>query len=516
MTMPILRSSLLWALLLSSVAFGKEVVILCTNDLHAHAVPYQVPFVDPARKVGGFANLAAFVKQEKRAHKAAFLFDAGDFFTGPHLSSLTRGRAVVEIMDTMGFDAVSIGNHEFDHGWDNLLVQLSQARFPVLLGNVFFQNSQVPLWNTPWVILEKDGVKVGVIGLHGRFAFDDTVSAATWVGLEARDEVAYLQKYLDELRPKVDITVLLIHEGMPGRQSSRGGTDVRRALDADLKTAAAVKGLDVLISGHAHMGTPQPLRAGSTLIVSTDSGGINVGRLVLDLDERTRKPAFKAFELKTIYADEWRPDPGTQAVIDTWLGRLDAIAREKVWTAPAPLTRSYGESSPLGNLAADALLASFPGAQLALTNSGGIREDIPAGEVSMGAVLAAFPFPNKAVALDLTGRELRALLEHAAGLTNGVLQVSRGVRVRYDSRRPAGQRILSVTVDGRSLEDGTTYRVATNAFLADGGDGYRVFPSGRNRRVRSGYYVSDAVVDHLKSTRTKEGLQEARVAGAGR
>jgi 2',3'-cyclic-nucleotide 2'-phosphodiesterase (5'-nucleotidase family) len=510
------RTSFLLALLLTTAAFAKEVVILCTNDLHAHAVPYQVPFVDPARKVGGFANIAAFVKQEKRARRAAFFFDAGDYFTGPHLSSLTKGRAVVEIMDTMGFDAVSIGNHEFDHGWDNLLVQLSQARFPVLLGNVFFQNSQVPLWNTPWVILEKDGVKVGVIGLHGRFAFDDTVSAVTRVGLEARDEIACLQKYLDELRPKVDITVLLIHEGMPGRQSSQGGADVRRALDADLKTAAAVKGLDVLISGHAHVGTPQPLRAGSTLIVSTDSGGINVGRLVLDLDERTRKPAFKAFELKTIYADEWRPDPGTQAVIDTWLGRLDAIAREKVWSAPTALTRSYGESSPLGNLAADALLASFPGAQLALTNSGGIREDIPAGEVTMGGVLSAFPFPNEAVALELTGREIRALMEHAAGLTNGVLQASHGLRMRYDSRRPAGQRVLSLTLEGKSLEEGATYRVVTSSFLADGGDGYQAFLAGRNRQNRSGYYISDAVVDHLKSARSKAGLQEARVAEAGR
>ena len=510
------RTSFLLALLLSTAAFTKEVVILCTNDLHAHAVPYQVPFVDPARKVGGFANIAAFVKQEKRAHKAAFFFDAGDYFTGPHLSSLTKGRSVVEIMDTMGFDAVSIGNHEFDHGWDNLLMQLSQARFPVLLGNVFFQNSQVPLWNTPWVILEKDGVKVGVIGLHGRFAFDDTVSAVTRVGLEAREEIAYLQKYLDELRPKVDLTVLLIHEGMPGHQSSQGGPDVRRALDADLKTAGAVRGLDVLISGHAHVGTPQPLRVGSTLIVSTDSGGINVGRLVLDLDERTRKPAFKAFELKTIFADEWRPDPGTQVVIDTWLGRLDAIAREKVWTASEALTRSYGESSPLGNLAADALLASFPGAQLALTNSGGIREDIPAGEVTMGGVLSAFPFPNEAVALELTGREIRALMEHAASLTNGVLQASHGLQMRYDSRRPAGQRVLSLTLDGKPLEEGATYRVVTSSFLADGGDGYQTFLAGRNRQNRSGYYISDAVVDHLKSTRSKAGLQERRVAEAGR
>lgn len=334
------RLSLLFALLLSTFAFTKEVVILYTNDLHAHAVPYKLPFLKQDRFVGGFANIATLVKDQKRRHKATFFFDAGDYFTGPHLSSLTKGKAVIDIMNTMDYDAVSIGNHEFDHGWDNMLLQLSQARFPVLLGNVFFRNSLVPVWNTPTRILEKDGVRIGVIGLHGRFAFDDTVSADKRIGIEARDEVAYLQKYLDELRPKVDITVLLIHEGMPGRQSSMGAGDVLRALDADLKTAAAVKGLDILITGHAHVGTPEPLRAGTTLIMSTDSGGINVGRLVLDLDERTRQVTVKQFELKAIFADEWKPDPGTQAAIDGWLARLDAIAREQVGLSTIALTRS--------------------------------------------------------------------------------------------------------------------------------------------------------------------------------
>ncbi|WP_312827630.1 metallophosphatase, partial [Escherichia coli] len=192
------------------------------------------------------------VKQEKAKNKATWFFDAGDYFTGPYISSLTKGKAIIDIMNTMPFDAVTIGNHEFDHGWDNTLLQLSQAKFPIVQGNVFYQNSSKSFWDKPYTIIEKDGVKIGVIGLHGVFAFNDTVSAATRVGIEARDEIKWLQRYIDELKGKVDLTVALIHEGVPARQSSMGGTDVRRALDKDIQTASQVKGLDILITGHAH------------------------------------------------------------------------------------------------------------------------------------------------------------------------------------------------------------------------------------------------------------------------
>lgn len=123
-----------------------------------------------------------------------------------------------------------------------------------------------------------------MIGLHGVFAFDDTVSAATRVGIEARDEVKWLQRYIDELKGKVDLTVALIHEGTPARQSSLGAPMYAVRW---IKTSRpqAVQGLDILITGHAHVGTPEPIKVGNTLILSTDSGGIDVGKLVLDYQQ---------------------------------------------------------------------------------------------------------------------------------------------------------------------------------------------------------------------------------------
>lgn len=160
------------------------------------------------------------------------------------------------------------------------------------------------------------------------------------------------------------------------RVSRAGGTDVRRALDKDIQTAGQVKGTDVLITGHAHVGTPEPIKVGNTLILSTDSGGIDVGKLVLDYQEKPHQFTVKHFELKTLYADEWKPDPQTKQVIDGWNKQLDQLVQQVITQSPVELTRAYGISSPLGNLAADALLlAAGRSTQMALTNSGGIGMD---------------------------------------------------------------------------------------------------------------------------------------------
>lgn len=309
----------------------------------------------------------------------------------------------------------------------------------------------------------------------------------------------YLQHYLDELRGKVDVTVALVHEGVPARQSSIGSTDVRRALDKDIQTASQVNGLDILITGHAHVGTPEPIKVGNTLILSTDSGGIDVGKLILDVEPGANTKKVKSFELKTIFADEWKPDPTTQKVIDGWNKKLADIVRQPVGESPIMLTRAYGESSQLGNLFTDAMLVAAPDAQIALINSGSLRADLNAGPITFGDITSTFPFKNELTEMDLSGKELRNLMEHGASLTNGILQMSKGAEVRYMPQNPLGQRIVSFTINGKAIEDTQTYHVATTTFLALGGDGFLAFKEGKNVQVRAGNNMSDVVIDYLKS-----------------
>jgi 5'-nucleotidase/UDP-sugar diphosphatase len=183
--------------------------------------------------------------------------------------------------------------------------------------------------------------------------------------------------------------------------------------------------------------------------------------------------------------------------------------------SPVELTRAYGESASLGNLAADALLAAAgKNTQLALTNSGGIRSEIPSGAITMGDIISTFPFPNDLVTMDLTGKQLRSLMEHGASLSNGVLQVSKGLEMKYDSSKPVGKRVLALTLNGKAIEDSTVYHIATQNFLADGGDGFTTFTEGKARNTTGGYSVYKAVIDYFKAgnTLTDEQLKAKRVA----
>lgn len=491
--------SVIFGVIFSHSVLTQDVTIYYTNDIHAHVNPAKILAVDKNRLIGGMANIAGIVNEAKKKSKDVFFFDAGDYFTGPYISTLTKGEAIIDIMNTMPFDAVSVGNHEFDHGVPNMVSQLSKAKFPILLGNIYYTDTNKPVWDHPWTIIEKDGLKIGVIGLHGAFAFYDTVAAKAREGVEARDEIKYLNKALAELKGKVDITVLLIHEGVPARQSSFGSKDVERLLQADIETAKKVNGVDVLITGHAHVGTPQPIKVNNTLIVSTDAYGTNIGKLVLDYNPKTKKIDSYNGELITIFADQFKPDTIVQNTIDKWSAKLNKITQEVVGHSPVVLTREYGSSSSTGNLILDAMMEKTPDAVAGFQNSGGMRADFPKGDITLGDVISTFPFNNDLIEMDLTGRDLKSLMTHATNLTNGVLQVSKSVAVVYDSKKPLNQRLISFTINGKPVEDNQTYRIATHSFCASGGDGFEAFLNGKNVKTIPGTTSAESIIDYFKN-----------------
>jgi 5'-nucleotidase len=504
----ILAAGLLWG---CGSALAVDITIYHTNDLHANVYPFKAPYISKEQKVGGMANIAGIVKAAKEKDKGVFFFDAGDFFTGPYISTLTKGEAIVDVMNQMSFDAVSIGNHEFDHGVPNMIQQLDKATFPVLLGNLFYENSDKPVWNKPWVILEKKGVKIGVIGLHGKFAFYDTVNKNMRNGVEMRDEVDYLKKYLKEIRSKVDITVLLVHEGVPARQSSFGAADVSRLLSKDIELAKQVEGLDIIITGHAHVGTPKPIKVNNTLIVSTDAYGIDLGKLVLNIDDSNKKITGYRGQLINIRDGEVTPDKATADKIKLWSDKLKTITQQKIGVASAELTRSYGESSPVGNMVGDAFLATTANARFAFVNSGGLRSELAKGDILLGDIITMFPFPDDLTYMEINGKQLRSLMNHAANLTNGILQVSRGLEMRYDSNKPVDQRIVSLKVDGKPVENDVWYPIVVNSFLATGGDGFSAFTEGRNSKVIAGSSAADAVVEYIKAQPQLQPNEQKRI-----
>jgi len=423
---------------------------------------------------------------------------------------MTKGEAIIDAMNYLGLDVATVGNHEFDHGWDNAQKQFAKAKFPILNGNIFVKKTGKLVWDNPYVIKVINGIRLGIIGLHGKFAFYDTTSKEMVEGIEARDEEVYLRQYIKELKDKTDLIVVLIHEGIPGTQSSGGTGDVVRNHEKDIQLAKDVPGIDILVTGHPHSGTPEALVSNGTLIVSTDAYTIELGKLDLIYDTLTHKITSYKNHLDYLFDDEVKGDAQMLKVINIWEARLNSIVAQQVTTSAQALTRSYSKESLLGDMVTDAMLSAFSDYDFAVTNSGGLRQDIDAGIVTVGDLISAFPFPNTIVQLEMTGSDVRAMFEHGASLKNGILQTSKRVEMAYDESRPIGNRVVICKINGVPLDDNRTYKVLTTNFLADGGDGFLMLKNAvsyKNTRIE----VILSMIKYLKAFNTYKPRIEGRV-----
>mgnify|MGYP003321295848 FL=1 len=456
--------------------------------------------------MGGFANLATLVKKEKAANSDTIYIDSGDYFSGPYVSTLTKGKAVINSMNFLGLDAACIGNHEFDHGWDNMLEQMQEATFPILNGNIFFEGTNELVWNNPYLVIEKGGIKIGLICLHGKFAFYDTINFKMTQGIEARNEEEYLRKYITELEPITDLIILSIHQGMPGRQSSLGKTDVERSLRKDIMLAKNVPGVDVIISGHAHQGTPKALVSNGTIIVSTNAYTTELGKLKIKYDTEKDQIISHSNKLITVFDDEIEDDPDMLREIKFWQKEVEKIASIPVFTSTKKLVRAYGKESNMGNLFADAVAATDERIDVAVINSGALRQDIDAGIVTKGDLISAFPFPNTLVMTKLKGAQVREIFNHAAGMTNGVLQISENSSYSFTP----GEQVDEIWIKGELVADEEEYWVAAPNFVTQGGDGYWEFQNSMEY-IDTGVVIVDAVEDFIKGVEMYNPKYEGRI-----
>ena len=484
----------------------KEINILHTNDLHSHLFPHIETWISDTREVGGFANLATLVKKEKEFNPNTIYIDAGDYFSGPYISTLTKGRAVINSMNFLGLDAACIGNHEFDHGWDNMLEQMKEATFPILNGNIFFEGTDRLVWDNPYKIIKKGGLNIGIIGLHGKFAFYDTINFKMTEGIEARDEEKYLKKYIKELEPITDLIILSVHQGMPGRQSSIGLTDVERNLYKDILLAQNVPGVDVIVTGHAHQGTSEALVSNGTIIVSTNAYTVELGKLQIKYDTEKEKIVSHSNKLITVFDDEIEDDPDMLNEITFWQEEVDKIASRPIISSNEKLVRAYGKESNMGNLFADAIADFDERIDMAVVNSGALRQDIEAGVITRGDLISAFPFPNTVVMTKLKGAQIKKIFNHAAGMTNGILQVSKGTKYSFTP----GDKVKEIRIQNKLIIDNAEYWVAAPNFVTQGGDGYWEFQNSIEY-IDSGILVLDAAENFLKGKKLYEPKLEGRV-----
>ncbi len=496
-----------------------KLVILHTNDIHGRAV------ADPAGKVLGYAAIAQYKKDLEAAGDSVLLLDAGDACQGTPLVNLSMGKTAIEFMNAAGYDAMALGNHEFDWGLDNAKQLAGLANFPVLSANIINHLEGDLTFVANKIFEMPNGMKVGVFGLSTpetmTKAHPDKVRGIDFLQGETLYEAA--QKQVDELNAAgADIVVLLSHLGM----------DDESAPNRSLDVLEKVTGIDLLIDGHSHTLLEKGKMVNDTLVVSTGSYGQNLGMVVYD-GEKLTASQFSGLGKSAVVEIEGVPySVLVNAKLDADVAELvnntnqavkeelsKVFAKTEVFLNGERAPGNRTEETNLGDFAADAILWAAREALgdkvvAAITNGGGIRASIEVGDITMNDMKTVFPFGNEVSVLEVKGSELLEALEAATSATPKALgafpQVS-GMVFSIDTTVPyetgdqypdstyfapakPGSRVKIESVGGQPFDLEALYLIATNDFTAAGGDTYYAF---RYPNATSGYKTGVALEDAL-------------------
>ncbi|KAI9223765.1 Metallo-dependent phosphatase-like protein [Blastocladiella britannica] len=511
-----------------------KMTLVHTNDIHSHLNPVNAGGADCSAQdmtdhacFGGVARIKAFVDKVRATKPNVYLLDAGDQFQGSMFYNYYKGNVSAEVMNTMQYDAWSIGNHEFDDGPAHLGEFLQKLQFPTISANMDVADEPALMGLVaPYTILTKHNVRIGVVGYITQTAPD---IAATGGKLKFVDPVGPVQKAVDELHA-LDVKRIFA-------VSHNGYRD-------DQRVAAKTRGLTLIVGGHSHtllhknlsfdsvVAGPyttqiKNLAGETTYIVQAKAYSEWIGQLDIEWDANGKLVSLDG--TPTHLTDDLPQDTDLQAQIDAWSQPFDAVVKTVIGdNSQTMATRDCASKScALGNLVAGALLETYSGAQdvprFAAVNAGGLRTDLNTGPVTIGAIYSVMPFVNLQVELPVDGQWIMDTLENAHGRVNvrngkavtSYIQLA-GLRATVDMSEPAGKRVVDISIqdpkDATKYIPITTdgkYVAVTLDYLATGGDAL-LATAVTNPATRG--LLSDIVIDQLKSLKGPiPSMEEARV-----
>ncbi|MCL0034592.1 5'-nucleotidase C-terminal domain-containing protein, partial [Dehalococcoidia bacterium] len=467
------------------------ITILHTGDLHGHLDPFK-----PWRAeeyIGGIARIATLVNQIRAEEPNTILLDAGDTIHGTNLANLLKGESVIAAMNAIGYTAMVVGNHDFNYGLGVLQERAEQAKFPILGANVQYKIGESVPFLPPYTIVEVGGLGIGIIGLvttdtpivtHPRNVED----------LEFLDPVTVTREIVEQIGPQVDLIVLLAHMG-----SAEEGPVLME-----------VPGIAVSVSAHTHEERVEQI--GNTILVDSGEHGKVLGRLDIVVKDGTVIDFSQEFLPITPAIEE---DADVNAVLTPYREEVGIALAEVIGEAEVVLDGERedirSKETNLGNLVAD-VIRERTGADIAIQNGGGIRASIDIGPITLEEIFVVLPFDNYIVALELTGEAIWQALENGVSdesPTGAFPQVS-GMSFAFDPARPSGERIVEVTVGGEPINLDRTYIVATNCFLAGGGDKYTMLKEAEVV-LETGDFLRDAVAAYIREQGTVRPIIEDRI-----
>lgn len=473
---------------------------------------------------GGAARLLTAINQTRDALKGegknVLLLNAGDNFQGSLFYTTYKGTAEAEMLNAMKFDAMTVGNHEFDDSEDGLAGFLDKVQFPVVTANVVATAaSKIGDRVKPSLVLDVGGQKIGIVGAVA----NDTAELATpGPNITIAEDVAKISEQVQKLKQEgVNKIIALTHVGYP----------------RDLEFIAKIPDVDVVVGGHSH-----------TLLSNTDQKAEGPYPTLVDNPGGYKVPVVQAGQyskylgdLKVVFDDNgvvkeskgdpilvdssFKPDEATLKRIDELKAPIEALKAKVVGTSEGPIEGDRKicrvKECSMGNLVADATLARVKdqGVTIAFANSGGLRSSIDGGDVSMGEVLTVLPFQNTVATFQLKGEDIRAALENGVSqIDDGAgrfMQVS-GMKYSFDRSKPAGSRIVSVEVkEGDAfvpLDPAKTYIVAANNYVRTGGDGFKVFATNAINAYDFGPSLEEAVAAYITANSPYKPYTDGRIS----
>jgi 2',3'-cyclic-nucleotide 2'-phosphodiesterase/3'-nucleotidase len=454
--------SLAFLLVLSSISFvlaaEKEIVVLSINDFHGSLAP--------SGKNVGAAKLVDAIKTEKAKNpEGTIIVSAGDSYQGSAMSNLLYGEPVSAMFKEMGLELSAVGNHEFDWGIDRITKWVEDGGFTFVCTNIYDKRTNQPVdWAEPFVIIEKMGIKVGFIGL----ATPETAYKALKANVENyefRDPVETIKEWIPKVKDAgADIIIALTHLG--AFQDKEGN------ISGEAAALGEVDGVEAVISAHTHQSV-SGLVNGKPLVQAYYNGR-SVAKLTFVFDENNKLVSAEP-SLDNLYErpDTLKDDANTLAIYMKYEEELGPVLGKILGKTTVALDHDrYAGPSLLGEWTCE-IMKDRVGVQIAMTNGGGLRVPIPAGDITAGTLYEVMPFDNTLYTMKLSGADVKANIEH--GIMNediGWVQIA-GVKVTYDPKGEAGNRITSMILeDGTPVEMDKYYTVVTNDFMATNGDKY--------------------------------------------
>ncbi|MFP3720573.1 5'-nucleotidase C-terminal domain-containing protein [Niallia circulans] len=472
-----------------------KLTIMHMNDTHARA--------------DLLPNMITAIKEVRAEDPNALVFNAGDVFSGTLYFNEYRGKADLALLNMMNLDGMIFGNHEFDlgsneNGHKSLAEFVKGAKFPFLAANVDFSGDDFmkdlqknefsaspedgKIFNG--IVKEINGEKVGIFGL----TTEDTANISSPVNVKFLD---YIKKAENAVKTFEDMGINKIIA------VTHIGYDSNPDFGNDLQLAKYVDGIDVIVGGHSHTQLDEPtviktdengVEKDPTLIVQAYQYAQYLGKLAVEFDENG---VVSGHEGQLINASQKEADPEAAAILAPYKDKITQLSTQESGAIALKTLANprLGEGSTvsvraneteLGNLVTDAMLAKakekYPKTVIAFQNGGGIRAAINEGPITIGEIIAVLPFGNDPVVLELTGAEIKQILEQSvsqAPAENGGFLHIAGMKYSYDSTKDSGSRVVSmyVNINGefQEIQPDQRYLVTTNNFTAKGGDGYPVF-----------------------------------------